>query len=956
MRSRIGRKHTLRLLHSNRRSNQKCSSGQSRDHCRKRARRHMDQAEVEAAPVAGSPITKSRTADDRFATCPTRRHRRAEEREERRVRGSAVIELKRRAQRGGGDNKPSLRSIKKTPSRRQRRCRSQGSDLRGYFHATKPNLRTGKRNSLTQRNSSSPVVIDGFYQSTPRVDADIGPLTVYPQHHQSTTSSSSSSSCSSSSLASSLAMTSQAMSSTLMTTTLPVDPQTLLIGSCFPSHHSQQPMTLQSHVSDFFHQISMATSPEDVMEFDSLRFDRNRLAARTTRFASSHNHNHHYNQHSSTSKLLHTPHLPKHARSAKLSSRTDTPYHVHARDEDSERRKQQMPLPLIHHRNDEMRMEQDEEEEERIYEEIQETPSKGKSSGTKLERNNKPNNLYEDVDSLRNSTTTAASPRLVNCWTTRRPRPGWYSARRRARPTTTTTTTSEFPLRRQRVIRRKRTLPQASSNNNGPQGSVAKRPKMGEELPLIEAVNRHVKRLALETDLDLSTTIKTSADEGQTTMQVDDEPQAQRKEEDAKETRPIESGRVDERRHGCVIDVDEPEQQQQPQRQQNEESPITSRKRCPINVVSGSHWESPCGKSSSLALMMSAVDSFATPSSSDSERSSPCSRSGAAAIISHHQNQCSTPEATPLVATVRRCLEYSPETPSEYGSGSNTLRNDEASYGSAGGGGNSSSNSNRGSIEVECSSTDDRISVKTSTSSSIPAHYQWQQQKQKLSSSSDSSEAKYCVRTYVVRERLCVSLRASLNYNLFVYHNLREKRDREQKKKLIRCRDLRRVYEPEGPIHAYVKAHIKDLASGEARCRVERTAVHRATPNPVFNEVLRLTLPPNNGNNNNNNNSSNGSSNDRDTSSNNSNNSSSSSSSSNGVRRLALDIAVWHRDRVARPRSVVACTASPSGLRTTMSCSSSSSRRTLSCSCLHRRRCWWLRTASIDRARRDERE
>uniref|UniRef100_A0ABD2XP54 Uncharacterized protein n=1 Tax=Trichogramma kaykai TaxID=54128 RepID=A0ABD2XP54_9HYME len=797
-----------------------------------------------------------------------------------------------------GDNKPSLRSIKKTPSRRQRRCRSQGSDLRGYFHATKPNLRTGKRNSLTQRNSSSPVVIDGFYQSTPRVDADIGPLTVsYPQHQRSTTSSASSSSSSSSSC-SSLAMSSRAMSSTLMTTTLPVDPQTLLIGSCFPSRHQQQQqqqptMTLQSHVSDFFHQISMATSPEDVMEFEPLRLDRNGLAARTTRFAA-------------RDQQRRTPRLPKHARSARLSSRTDTPYHLVSardRDDDSERRKRRMPLPppLIPHRgNDETRMERDERlDEERIYEEIQETPSKGKSSGTKLERNNKPNNLYEDVDSLRNRIKNRRPQELPkdalatldddekenqevseteHIYETidERPVDVVFGARRSSvclmrpkhndssvssasqllddpSPTTWMVFSSppsspnddddddddvigEFPLKRQRVIRRKRTLPQANSNN-----SMAKRPKMGEELPLIEAVNRHVKRLALETDLDLSTTMK--QDEGQTTMQVDDEPQAQRKEEDAKETRPIESGRVDERRHGCVIDVDEPQQQQQ--QQQNEESPITSRKRCPINVVNGgSHaWQSPCSKSSSLALMMRAVDSFATPSSSDSERSSPCSAgrtaaAAAAAMIGSHQNQkCSTPEATPLVATVRRCLEYSPETPSEYGSGSSTLRNDEASYGG------------RGSIEVECSSADDRISVK-----------------------------------------------------------------------IIRCRDLRRSCEPEGPIHAYVKAHIKDLASGEARCRVERTAVHRATPNPVFNEVLHLALPPNNNNNNNNNNSNsnNSSSNDRDTSgnngnnSNNSNNSSSSSSSNgNGVKRLALDIAVWHRDRVARRSELLGCMTLP---------------------------------------------
>lgn len=34
---------------------------------------------------------------------------------------------------------------------------------------------------------------------------------------------------------------------------------------------------LQSHVSDFFHQISMATSPEDVMEAESVPLDKSRI-------------------------------------------------------------------------------------------------------------------------------------------------------------------------------------------------------------------------------------------------------------------------------------------------------------------------------------------------------------------------------------------------------------------------------------------------------------------------------------------------------------------------------------------------------------------------------------------------------------------------------------------------------------------------------------------------------
>lgn len=80
---------------------------------------------------------------------------------------------------------------------------------------------------------------------------------------------------------------------------------------------------------------------------------------------------------------------------------------------------------------------------------------------------------------------------------------------------------------------------------------------------------------------------------------------------------------------------------------------------------------------------------------------------------------------------------------------------------------------------------------------------------------------------------------------------------------VIRCKDLRRAYE--GPVHAYVKASLKNT-SGEGI--VKRTAVHRATPNPVFHETLILPCPVNN------------------------NHCSS--------KPTSLDIAVWHRDRRAR--------------------------------------------------------
>lgn len=81
---------------------------------------------------------------------------------------------------------------------------------------------------------------------------------------------------------------------------------------------------------------------------------------------------------------------------------------------------------------------------------------------------------------------------------------------------------------------------------------------------------------------------------------------------------------------------------------------------------------------------------------------------------------------------------------------------------------------------------------------------------------------------------------------------------------MIRCKDLRRAYE--GPVHAYVKASLKNT-SGEGV--VKRTAVHRATPNPVFRETLILPCPAYN-------------------------------SHCIGHRPTSLDIAVWHRDRRAR--------------------------------------------------------
>lgn len=91
---------------------------------------------------------------------------------------------------------------------------------------------------------------------------------------------------------------------------------------------------------------------------------------------------------------------------------------------------------------------------------------------------------------------------------------------------------------------------------------------------------------------------------------------------------------------------------------------------------------------------------------------------------------------------------------------------------------------------------------------------------------------------------------------------------------VIRCKDLRRAYE--GPVHAYVKASLKNT-NGEGV--VKRTAVHRATPNPVFHETLILPCPVNN------------------------NHCSS--------KPTSLDIAVWHRDRRARRSELLGCMTLP---------------------------------------------
>lgn len=141
-------------------------------------------------------------------------------------------------------------------------------------------------------------VSESFYQSTPRVDADIGPLTFFPSGSKCSTA-----------------------------LTLPTDPALFMKNtrtkSSFQSDNelpqnivNEARANLQSHVSDFFQQISMATSPEDVMEADSVPFSKNRVYFQNQGRAAS--------KFADCSRMSY---LPKLARIAKIHARNKTPYH-----------------------------------------------------------------------------------------------------------------------------------------------------------------------------------------------------------------------------------------------------------------------------------------------------------------------------------------------------------------------------------------------------------------------------------------------------------------------------------------------------------------------------------------------------------------------------------------------------------------------------------------------------
>lgn len=170
----------------------------------------------------------------------------------------------------------------------------RGREISGCFlsfQATKPNLRANKRQSMSQQAEKSSVT-ESFYQSTPRVDTDIGPLTFFRGGGKCSTA-----------------------------LTLPTDPA-LFMKSRTKKFQSENELpqnivnearaNLQSHVSDFFQQISMATSPEDVMEVESVPLSKNKPLTK-----------------SSEAKTKIT-YLPKLAKITKIHARCKTPYHSRA--------------------------------------------------------------------------------------------------------------------------------------------------------------------------------------------------------------------------------------------------------------------------------------------------------------------------------------------------------------------------------------------------------------------------------------------------------------------------------------------------------------------------------------------------------------------------------------------------------------------------------------------------
>ncbi|XP_046416485.1 uncharacterized protein LOC124177759 isoform X1 [Neodiprion fabricii] len=644
--------------------------------------------------------------------------------------------------------------IRSTPARR-RRCRSHGSDLRAYFQTTKPNLRSAKRQSMSRANGRTEN-FESFYQSTPRVDADIGPLTLGPE---------------------------SVAGRRTVAMTLPANPSLLAAAGTTLRTNAELPqnlmnearVNLQSHVSDFFQQIAVAASPEDMMEADPVvPLTKSRIYSQNCEIR----------RVKLSGDFCRTPHVPKLAKITKLHNRCRTPYHTKAPGTSRSPFKSKDPstvgqTPLVvrlNHLNlhqdlavkfenvdntvtEVLHKEQEassavvgksvaeilasDETERCIAREGRPSPvastnprnslcecgkdrrefvaeppemrQKVESPGESMETEE---NVYETIEDVckidepvadhNDSSVSSASQLLED------PSPMSWAA---ASPLDFD---GQFTLRRQRGIRRKRTgqqrdLQDADSTFFGARRKRAKRRSSSlspqksavpfrEASPtrfICEAVNLEVNKCVLETNLDASCEARTACIGKQSFCPSIEE----RKTEDSSSRKTL------------YWDLDSPK--------------------------------------SSMTDDFHSSKSFLTSVSV-------------------------TPEA-PLVATVRRCLKYSPE------------------------GEIYQPCSSRGSIEVELSTQGDHIRVR-----------------------------------------------------------------------VIRCKDLKRAYE--GSVHAYVKATLRK-SDGEINA-VKRTAVHRATPNPIFNETLILPWTNNNNNN-------------------------------SPAKSATLDIAVWHRDRRVRRSELLGCMTLP---------------------------------------------
>ncbi|XP_051159071.1 uncharacterized protein LOC127280218 isoform X2 [Leptopilina boulardi] len=405
--------------------------------------------------------------------------------------------------------------IKPTPGRR-RRCRSHGSDLRGYFQATKTSFRSTKRQSLLhdlQQKSSEPT--ESFYLSTPRVDADI-PLTLFPSSESRSSNNNN--------------------NETALTLALdPPSPLTTTSSRNFPSSNelpqnivNEARANRQSHVSDFFQKIAIAASPEDIMEADSVPLCKRRIFTQNCDSKTT----------TISSEFARVSCIPKLARITKLHSRCRTPYHTKNIQNKSPFKiiKESIHTPLAGKLSD-LKLDQDLPKFENVNNTVTEIMNReqkrncgGKTVAEILlkdteerrkileGKSNSPEHIYEmiverddDIAATHSDSSISSASQLLEnpsplSWALQSPSKDFEG---------------EFTLRRQRGIRRKRHQQKEMEIEKNSSSESKRAKKQGDSLnqnesttqineeieeiiedPLMEAVNRNVKRCPLETDLD----------------------------------------------------------------------------------------------------------------------------------------------------------------------------------------------------------------------------------------------------------------------------------------------------------------------------------------------------------------------------------------------------------------------------------------------------------------------